>query len=267
MPAKILPGDDIRIAKKMKLIIFLLGLVWVSPFPVYSQEAKDLSAQEMIKISEDIMQGEKSNIMRLTMQVKTPQWQREYEMDVWMRARNRTLIRIFSPVKKKGESYLKRDTQLWLYMPQVERTILIPPSSMLQPFLGGDFSYDDLVKVSRLSQDYNCQLLKEESIEDESAYLINLDPKPEAPVVYGRLRIWLRKNDYVPLKQEFYDEHNLLLKTIDFLDIKSFGGHNIPSLWKMTNNLKHDHQTIIRVEDAQFDLKIADEVFDKERLK
>jgi outer membrane lipoprotein-sorting protein len=251
----------------MKLIIFLLVLVLILSFSAYPEDAKDLSAKEMIKISEDIMQGEKSNIMRLRMQVEAPRWQREYEMDVWMKARNRTLIRISSPVRKKGESYLKRDTQLWLYMPQVERTILIPPSSMLQPFLGGDFSYDDLVKVSRLSEDYNCQLLQEEIIAGESSYLINLDPKPEAPVVYGRLKIWLRKTDFVPLKQEFYDEHNLLLKTIDFLDIKPLGGHIIPAIWKMTNNLKPAYQTIIKVEEAQYDSKIADEVFDKERLK
>lgn len=251
----------------MKPIIFLLGLFWISHLLVYAQETNELSAQEMVRISEDIMQGEKSSIMRLVMQVKTPTWQREYEMDVWMRQRNRTLIRISSPLKKKGESYLKRDSQLWLYMPQVERTILIPPSSMLQPFLGGDFSYDDLVKVSRLSQDYHCQLLKEESVEGEDAYVINLDPKPEAAVVYGHLKIWLRKSDYVPLKQEFYNEHNVLLKTIDFLKIKSFRGHILPSLWKMTNNLKNGYQTIINVEDAQFDLKIADEIFDKERLR
>ena len=251
----------------MKLIMFLAGLALLSSFPAYAQEAKGLSAREMIKISEDIMQGEKSNIMRLKMRVETPKWQREYEMDAWMRDRNRTLIRISSPARKQGESYLKRDTQLWLFMPQVERTILIPPSSMLQPFLGGDFSYDDLVKVSRLSQDYNCQLIKEEIIREASAYLINLEPKPDAPVVYGGLKIWLRKNDYVPLRQEFYDEHSLLLKTIDFLDLKPLGGHTIPTTWKMTNNLKPGNQTIILTADAQYDSKIGDEVFDKERLK
>lgn len=250
----------------MMRMTFLIIIVLIFPFIANSGETKDLTAQEMIKISEDIMQG-KSNIMRLAMEVKTSTWQREYEMDVWMKARNKTLIKISSPTRKMGESYLKKNLQLWLHMPQVERTILIPPSSMLQPFLGGDFSYDDLVKVSHLSEDYNCQLLKEEIAGEGMSYVINLEPKPEAPVVYGRLKIWLRKNDYVPLKQEFYDEHNILLKTIDFLDIRFIGGHTIPTIWKMTNNLKQGHQTIIKVEDAKFDLEIANEIFDRERLK
>lgn len=250
----------------MMRMTFLIILVLIFSSIADLGETKDLTAQEMIKISEDIMQGE-SNIMRLAMEVKTPTWQREYKMDVWMKARNKTLIKISSPARKMGESYLKRNLQLWLHMPQVERTILIPPSSMLQPFLGGDFSYDDLVKVSRLSEDYNCQLLKEEIVREEMAYVINLEPKPEAPVVYGRLKIWLRKNDYAPLRQEFYDEHNMLLKTIDFLDITFMGGHTIPTIWKMTNNLKQGYQTIIKVEDAKFDLEIANEVFDRERLR
>ncbi len=251
---------NIKIPFLSLLVLFLaLGLI---AYPAYAQ---DLTAQEMVKKSEDIMQGE-TNRMLITMEVVTPSWKREYRMRSAMKGRTKTLIELSYPLEKKGELYLKENMQLWSYLPKVERKILIPPSSMLQPFLGSDFSYDDLVKASQLSQDYLCHLSGEEDIQGEKALSFELTPKEDAAVVYGGVRLWLRKGDYVPLRQEFYDEKNNLIKTLDFSDIKPMSGHNIPTLWKMTNNFEKGRETLIRVKEAEFDLPIEDKVFSHQRL-
>lgn len=250
-----------KIMKKMTLTPFLLALI-LGGYPVYAQET---TAQEMVKKSEDVMQGE-TNRMLITMEVVTPSWKREYRMRSAMKGRSKTLIELSYPLEKKGEVYLKENMQLWSYLPKVERKILIPPSSMLQPFLGSDFSYDDLVKASQLSQDYLCRLSGEEELHGEKALFFELTPKKEAAVVYGGVRLWLRKGDYIPLRQEFYDEKNNLIKTLDFSGIKPFGAHNIPTLWKMTNNFEKGRQTIITVIEAEFDLPIEDKVFSHQRL-
>jgi len=247
--------------KKMTLTPFLLALSLVV-YPLYAQ---DLTAQEMVRKSEDVIQGE-TNRMLIAMEVVTPSWKREYRMRSAMKGRTMTLIELSYPLEKKGEVYLKENMQLWSYLPKVERKILIPPSSMLQPFLGSDFSYDDLVKASQLSQDYLCSLIGEEELGGEKALFFELTPKKEAAVVYGGVRLWLRQGDYVPLRQEFYDEKNNLIKTLDFSGIKLMYGHNIPTLWKMTNNFEKGRQTIITVREAEFDLPIEDKVFSHQRL-
>lgn len=253
-----------KIKKKMTLPTFLLLLLAFSLgiSPVYAQ---DLTAQEMVRKSEDVMQGD-TNRMSITMEVVTPSWKREYRMQSAMKGRTKTLIELSYPLEKKAEVYLKENMQLWSYLPKVERKILIPPSSMLQPFLGSDFSYDDLVKASQLSQDYLCSLSGEEEIQGEKALFFELTPKKEAAVVYGGVRLWLRKGDYIPLRQEFYDEKNNLIKTLDFSGIKPFGAHKIPALWEMTNNFEKGRQTIITVIEAEFDLPIEDKVFSHQRL-
>ena len=204
--------------------------------------------------------------MLITMEVVTTSWKREYRMRSAMKGRSKTLIELSYPLEKKGEVYLKENMQLWSYLPKVERKILIPPSSMLQPFLGSDFSYDDLVKASQLSQDYLCRLSGEEEVQGEKALFFELTPKKEAAVVYGGVRLWLRKGDYIPLRREFYDEKNNLIKTLDFSGIKPFGAHKIPTLWEMTNNFEKGRQTIITVSEAEFDLPIEDKVFSHQRL-
>ena len=251
-----------KIKKKMTLTPFLFLALSLVVYPVYAQE---MTAQEMVKKSEDIMQGE-TNRMSITMEVVTPSWKREYRMRSAMKGRSKTLIELSYPLEKKGEVYLKENMQLWSYLPKVERKILIPPSSMLQPFLGSDFSYDDLVKASQLSQDYLCRLSGEEEVQGEKALFFELTPKKEAAVVYGGVRLWLRKGDYIPLRQEFYDEKNNLIKTLDFSGIKPFGAHKIPTLWEMTNNFEKGRQTIITVSEAEFDLPIEDKVFSHQRL-
>lgn len=224
-----------------------------------------LSPQEMVKKSEDIMQGE-TNRMLIAMEVTTPFWRRKYQMQSAMKGRTRTIIELSLPLEKRGEIYLKENMQLWSYMPRVERKILIPPSSMLQPFLGSDFSYDDLVKASQLSRDYLCRLSGEEEIRGEKAFFLELAPREEAAVVYGGIKLWLRQEDYIPLRQEFYDEKNNLVKVLDFSGIKPMGSHKIPTLWEMTNNFEKGRRTVISVSQAEFDLTIEDKVFSHLRL-
>ena len=252
--------------KRLKFIVSALLIFILVFFVLFLVQAKDFTPQEMVERSENIMQGD-NNIMHMVLGVITPSWQREYEINSWMKGHNRTLIRLINPSKKKGESYLKHNLQLWLYMPKVERKILIPPSSMLQPFLGSDFSYDDLVKASRLAKDYDCRLVDKDTIRGEETLLIKLIPKPEAPVIYGGLKIWLRNTDYVPLRHEFYNEDGQLLKTLDFFDVRFLGGHIIPTVWEMTNNLETGRKTTIKVLDAKFEVPMKDDIFSRHKLE
>lgn len=219
-----------------------------------------LSPREMVEESQKIMRGE-SNRMKMAMFVKTPRWERRYILDTYMKGNDKTLIHILEPTKNKGEGYLKLRLNLWSYFPTVERSVIIPPSSMLQPFLGSDFSYDDLVKASNIAYDYQQNLLGEEYVGNEPAYVIELIPKPDAAVVYGRLKLWLRKQDFVPLRQDFYDENAALLKRMDFSKIQKMGRHNIPTVWNMTNYIKDGRVTTITIISAEFDVQINDSMF------
>ena len=74
----------------------------------------------------------------------------------------RSFIRILEPSKDKGMGFLKLHPNLWNYIPRVERTVRIPPSMMLQPWMGSDFTNDDLVKQSSAVDDYTHRVLRTE---------------------------------------------------------------------------------------------------------
>ncbi|HLC42324.1 MAG TPA: outer membrane lipoprotein-sorting protein [Methylomirabilota bacterium] len=241
------------------LVFLLMGFSSVA----WGQE---LTATEMVRRYDRLLRGD-TNQWQIEMVVKTPRWERSYRMNSWMVGERKTLIRVLAPKKSEGQGFLKLEYSLWMYLPTVERTIMIPPSMMLQDFLGSDFSYDDLVKAGRAVDDYTHRLLREESVEGTKTWVIELTPKPEAPVVYGKLILWLRASDYIPLRQEFYDESGTLLKTMHFSGVRQFNDRAIPTRWHLVNEIKKGNSTEMTVLEAKFNLPLRDELFTQRTLE
>jgi outer membrane lipoprotein-sorting protein len=212
------------------------------------------------------MRGD-SQRMEVTLHVKTNEWERKYDLNSWMSGIDKSFVRVLSPARVKDQGFLKVETRLWNYLPTAERTILIPPSLMLEDFMGSDFSNDDFVKMSYIARDYTHTFLKEETVDGLAAYKIELLPKENAPVVYGKLLYWVREQDAAPLKIEFYSDRLEHLKTLRYSDFKLFSGREYPSVWNMVNHKDRGNVTTITIHDAEFDVPIDPDVFTRRNLE
>ncbi len=202
------------------------------------------------------------------MSITDPDWQRTLTLKAWeKRVDNRTFIEVLSPPKEAGIVTLKIIHEMWNYLPRVERVIKIPPSMMMQPWMGSDFSNDDLVKASSIVRDYSHKVLEEVLIRGEEAYKVELLPMPEAPVVWGKILAWVRIVDSMPLRQEFFNEDGELIRVLDFRDIRRIRGREIPVFWEMTPVKKPGRKTVMEVIDLQIDIDIDDSVFSIQNLK
>ena len=94
---------------------------------------------------------------------------------------------ILSPANEAGIGSLRIGGEMWNYLPSVERVIKIPPSMMLQPWKGSDFTNDDLVKESSILDDYTHKVVGATAVNGQDAYQVEATPKPDAPVVWGRV--------------------------------------------------------------------------------
>ena len=111
--------------------------------------------------------------------VKTD-WSREVSMKSWTLEPDFALILITAPAKDKGTVTLKRHHEVWNWVPSIQRVIKIPPSMMLQPWMGSDFTNDDLVRESSIIEDYTQTLIGSDSISGYDCYKIRLIPNPDA---------------------------------------------------------------------------------------
>lgn len=246
--------------KKILIVIALIPLL----LPCFSLAEQD--AREIVKKADDLLVGESSSIYHLTMTVERPGWKRVRTLLVYLRGRDEGFVHFISPKKERGTNYLKIGTNLWMYIPRIERVIKIPPAMMHQSIMGSDFSYDDIVKESKISEDYTPTIISEETIEGTEVTILDLQPKPEAVVTYGRLKLWVAKEGYIPLKMEYYTEKGVLIRTLYYQKTRKVGGRIIPTEWSMVDAEENRKRTVITVATAEFNGDIEDNIFTKRNL-
>jgi outer membrane lipoprotein-sorting protein len=200
------------------------------------------------------------------MQITTPRWQRTLSLKVWMDRPRRSFVRVVAPAKEAGIGSLRIASEMWNYLPSVERTIKIPPSMMLQPWMGSDFTNDDLVKQSSAIDDYTHKVLGRVMLDGVAAWQIESVPKPEAAVVWDRILYWVREADHVPLKEEFYNERGELVRVMAFSQVRRVGGREVPTRWEMRPLAKPGNRTVIVIRDAAYDVPLDDEIFSQRNL-
>ncbi len=231
-----------------------------------SLPAAEPTAQDLIKEAEDLMRGQ-SNIGTMTMTITTPHWERTMTMDYWEKGKNLSLVKVTDPPKEAGTISLKVDENMWNYIPSVETVIKVPPSMMMQSWMGSDFSNDDLVRESSISRDYNAAITGKQSTPDGVVYVLDLIPKPEAAVVWGKITAYVRATDHIPTRYEYYDEKGKLIRVMDLTDIKRMGGRTIPTVWTMVPKNLKGRKTVIVLDKIQFNVPISDDVFSLSKLK
>lgn len=241
-------------------------LIICSLFLIATQAHGAKDATVLVQRSEDHTRGE-SLQAEVTMTVVNGSTTRNLSFKLWSIGRKSALIKVLRPEKDRDTGNLRLDLNLWQYLPNIERVVKIPPSMMLQSWMGSDFTNDDLVKTSSLARDYTHSIAGEETYEGHKAIKIICAPKRDAPVTWGKVLLWVRDPDAVPLKQEYYTEAGDLVKRMDGNEIKTFGTHTLPTVLKMTNLKKKDASTTLRYMDLQFDQKISSQVFTQENLR
>ena len=222
--------------------------------------------KEIIQKSLDLQNGE-SNQGEMEMTLVRPKYTRSITMKSWSLGNEYFLIYITAPARDKGQVFLKRNNDMWNWMPNINRMIKIPPSMMAQNWMGSDFTNDDLVKMNSLVEDYDHRLVGEEAIEGFDCYIIEMIPKPEAAVVWGKLMIWVAKEDYYQLKAEYYDEDFELINRMEASNIKQFDDRMLPSKLVMTPLNKRGQQTIMDYKTINFSVDLPESFFSQQNMK
>ncbi len=248
----------------MKALSMAFWLVLILGSGVIAQP--DDRATEIIRRADELLRG-KTQQGTYKMMVIRPEWQRTMRFKFWSEGTEKSFILILEPAKERGITFLKIKNEMWNYIPRINRIIKIPPSMMLQSWMGSDFTNDDLVKESNVVEDYRHQLLGEEALEGEPAYKLELTPKAESAVVWGKIVEWIRKKDYVPLRAEYYNERGERIRIMLFKDIKRMGGRVIPTRMELLNEKKPGNRTVLVLENVVFDRPIPRSVFTMTFLK
>lgn len=252
--------------KTVITVLIVLTFILTAFICTAKQSSAAMTALDIIKKCDDLMRGKTSHITA-DMQVITPNWQRTISMENWSRGTEDFFIHITDPAREKGTTFLKKGNLLYQWLPSAEMEIKITPSMMLQSWMGSDFTNDDLVKESSLVNDYTHKITAEEKKHDEDCWKIECTPKPDAPVVWGKLIVWVRKKDFIINEEEFYNEKGELIKKLSFYDIKKANDRWFPTRWEMIPLNKPGHKTVYMVNTMEFNTNINNNIFTKQNMR
>ena len=248
---------------RVLLLAVLTAVAASAPAPVLAQT----DPLEIIDRVDRLLRGDSSHGV-MTMEVVTENWERSMTMEVWSLGTDYSLVRVQSPAREAGTATLKAEDDIWNYLPKVDRSIKIPASMMGGAWMGSHFTNDDLVKESRLVDDYDVEISFEGDDPDGVAvWEFVLTPKPEAPVVWGRIEYRVRQGDYMPLWTRFYDEDGELARTMEHSAFTEMGGRLVPAVMDMLPADKPGERTTMRYEDLEFDVDLEASFFSLRNLQ
>jgi outer membrane lipoprotein-sorting protein len=255
--------------KLIRMKKFLLkGLILVSFFTnVTGLSAQILSATDIVKKADEKFNGEKSSYSTMTMKVIRPEWQRTIEFKSWTLEKEFALSLITSPAKEKGQTFLKRGSEMWSWNPSINRLIKLPPSMMAQGWMGSDYTNDDILRESSPVNDYTHEIIGEENIGDRLCYKIRMITKEDVSIVWGKQIWWIDKKDFLVLKAELYDEDGYLIRTETGSEIKIMDGRSITSKIELVPQEEPENKTLLEIQEIKFNIPMEESFFSQQNMK
>jgi outer membrane lipoprotein-sorting protein len=251
---------------KATIISLVLMVALYVCFPAQAAPEKPVTAQDILNRVDDLYRGTSSH-GKMTMEVVTAHWKRTLSLEFWSKGKDRSLIRILAPLKEKGTATLRSGNEIWNYLPKVNRVIKLPSSMMSASWMGSHFTNDDLVKESRFTEDYNFQVTYQGMRDGQEVVELTCIPKPDAPVVWGKVEVVARRSDYLPVVIRYYGEDLNLARTMTFADYKEMSGRTLPTVMTLTPADKPGEKTVITYDSIEFGVSLSDDFFSLRNLQ
>ncbi|MCO4799514.1 MAG: outer membrane lipoprotein-sorting protein [Colwelliaceae bacterium] len=173
------------------------------------------------------------------------------------------------PRDVKGTSFLSfshpvgNDDQ-WLYLPSLKRVKRISSRNKSGPFMGSEFSFEDLSSFEIEKYQYN--YLGDEAVNGLDSFMVEQFPVDENSG-YTRRIVWIDKSEYRVQKIDFYDRKNSLLKTLSYENYQQY----LNRYWRADSAMMINHQsgksTELQWSNYEFSTGLTDGDFNRNTLK
>ena len=174
----------------------------------------------------------------------------------------------FTNPRDKGTKYLKKGDNLWMSFPDAEEVVKISGHMMNQGMMGSDFSYQDIMESTKLTDLYNFEVIDEESIyQGRKTYILEGTAMEGKEVSYYQRKIWIDQERFIALKEELYAQSGRLLKVSTVNEVEEIDGRYFPLRSVMENKLRENTSTEFVVEEISFNPEIEDDTFTLENLQ
>ena len=181
---------------------------------------------------------------------------------------SKSLVRFGAPADIAGVSFLQiqredGDDDRFLYLPELKRSRRISGAMRANAFMGTDFSYADLDQ--RDLRQAAARLLPSETVSSFPCWRLELVPAAGTSP-YGRIEVWIRKDNSVPLKWQMFNRAGVLIKTLIAREVRRISGRWFVTQCTMTNH-EASRRTDVTIQSLVPRTDISDDEFTVRNLE
>jgi len=246
-----------------RLSVLVAILVIVTSVGAVSGQEEPLDAEAILERVRATL-GAESFHARVELEITISGTTYRYLMEVWTLGEDRALVRILEPEVDAGSGYLQVGDDLWYYSPTVGTAVALPAIGLTQALFGAGPSLGDLAPGTLL-RDFDAHAEAILGPTDEpGGYLLTLVPRPEAPVVYGKLEVTVTA-DYVLSEIVYYDQRGGVVRAVTFGEPLRVGDVLFPTEVVVVD--ANGDRAIQRILDPEFEIGLDASFFTVERLE
>ena len=250
------------ITKPIRLV-FTIAITALTAGSLRAAEIAD--PRELIRAAMDHWRGV-SSYSEMTMIVHRSDWERRFSMQAWTEGEKLSLVRVIEPKRDAGNGTLVKDQSMWTFSPKINRIIKVPSSMMNQSWMGSDFSNKDISKSTDVIDQYDHRLVGSVTEGDHVLYTIESIPHEDAAVVWGK-EVFVVRDDFILLRQEFWDQDNVLVKEMNATEIAVMDGRTVASRLRMQKLESPEAWTEMIVGTVDFDVELGANLFTLSNLR
>jgi outer membrane lipoprotein-sorting protein len=206
----------------------------------------------------------------ISMHIVTDHWERTLTMETWSEGNDKTFIRIQSPARQAGSATLRIGSEMWNYLPNTNSTVRIPPSMMTGSWMGSDITNNDIVKEITYTDDYTAEYVPapgNTGLSQTNLLYLKLTPEQSTAVVWSYIICAVSTEPVLPAREEYYDQHDNLIKTVTFSEVRETGGRTIPTVMQVIPANKPGQSTTVTWSNTVFDQGVSENIFTLDNLQ
>ncbi|RMG14475.1 MAG: outer membrane lipoprotein-sorting protein [Deltaproteobacteria bacterium] len=220
--------------------------------------------EEVMRRLNDLYRSKRSHAL-MRMEIKTEFYERTLTLEAWTEGLERSLIVVRAPPREAGTATLKTEDGLWSYAPRADRLVRIPPGLLSEAWMGSHLTNDDLVRETDFVKDYRTQgAWVEEG--GRRLFEATMVPRPEAPVVYTKIRYLVDPEHWVPVRAEFFDGDEVV-RVMRFESLRDFGGRLLPAVMTVVPTDRPHEYTRLEYQRLEFDVRVDPSLFTPRGLR
>jgi len=163
---------------------------------------------------------------------------RQYRLNIMTGGGDKAFVQIIEPAREQGIQMLRFGEMVWRYLPNMKKLIRI---SGRQSFMGSDVKDIDILRLN-LTEDY-ISIIVEDS---HDTYILELQGK-NSSLLYAKSKLWVKKKDFQPIKQEYFSYSGKLVKTVFYRDYRDFEGVKRPAILEIQSASFPERKTTLEL--------------------